>query len=433
MRRGLRVAVAGVLLSVLAIGVSGCAGQPAPAGQWWEGQLHCHSQWSDGDAYPEMVADWYKSHGYHFLALTDHNVLSDDDGKWKPIDKRGSGEAALAQYEAKFGKDYIERRNVNGKLMIRLKTLSEIRSMYDEPGRFRMIQGEEITDTFKTAGQRNGIPVHVNAINLRTLIRPNMGKDIPSTIKNDTLPVWQQSEKTGVPMVAILNHPNWKWCLPAEEILASPCVRFFEVYNGGPDCMNHGDDLHASTDRVWDIVLAHRLSKGDGPLLFGVGADDTHVYTRIDVSDAIPGRSWVTARAKELSPDAITKAMLAGDFYASTGVRLKDVRFDGRTLQVAVDPAEGVTYTIQFIGTKKGCDLSSKPVTDKDGKPVRATRRYTKDIGRVLHEARNTTASYRLQGDDLYVRAKVISSKPTQYPHYDGETEVAWTQPVCRK
>jgi hypothetical protein len=45
--------------------------------RWWKGNLHTHSFWSDGDDFPEMIADWYKTRGYHFLGLSDHNVLSD--------------------------------------------------------------------------------------------------------------------------------------------------------------------------------------------------------------------------------------------------------------------------------------------------------------------------------------------------------------------
>ena len=34
--------------------------------KWWKGNLHTHSQWSDGDDYPEQIAKWYKTNGYHF-------------------------------------------------------------------------------------------------------------------------------------------------------------------------------------------------------------------------------------------------------------------------------------------------------------------------------------------------------------------------------
>ena len=28
--------------------------------RWYRGNMHTHSLWSDGDDYPEMIADWYK-------------------------------------------------------------------------------------------------------------------------------------------------------------------------------------------------------------------------------------------------------------------------------------------------------------------------------------------------------------------------------------
>jgi hypothetical protein len=45
-------------------------------GHWFKGSLHIHSTSSDGERTPEEVLDWYHSRGYHFLALTDHDVLS---------------------------------------------------------------------------------------------------------------------------------------------------------------------------------------------------------------------------------------------------------------------------------------------------------------------------------------------------------------------
>ena len=45
-------------------------------GQWFKGCLHVHSTVSDGKLTPQEVYDWYRSRGYHFLALTDHGFLS---------------------------------------------------------------------------------------------------------------------------------------------------------------------------------------------------------------------------------------------------------------------------------------------------------------------------------------------------------------------
>ena len=45
-------------------------------GHWYKGCLHVHSTASDGRLSPEEVQQWYRSRGYHFVALTDHNVPS---------------------------------------------------------------------------------------------------------------------------------------------------------------------------------------------------------------------------------------------------------------------------------------------------------------------------------------------------------------------
>lgn len=41
-------------------------------GRFWRGNLHCHSTLSDGLLTPDAVCDFYREHGYDFIALTDH-------------------------------------------------------------------------------------------------------------------------------------------------------------------------------------------------------------------------------------------------------------------------------------------------------------------------------------------------------------------------
>ena len=79
-------------LAALAVGTIVLFGCGTESGaRWWKGNLHTHSLWSDGDEYPEVVVDWYKSSGYDFVALSDHNTLAVGD-RW--IDAAGSAGAA---------------------------------------------------------------------------------------------------------------------------------------------------------------------------------------------------------------------------------------------------------------------------------------------------------------------------------------------------
>ena len=59
---------------------SSCAAGDAPTEwQWFKGNTHTHTLWSDGDAAPEVAAAWYRDHGYDFLVLSDHNILSEGE------------------------------------------------------------------------------------------------------------------------------------------------------------------------------------------------------------------------------------------------------------------------------------------------------------------------------------------------------------------
>jgi predicted metal-dependent phosphoesterase TrpH len=49
----------------------------AAAGQWYKGNLHCHSTESDGAISPEHVVSFYQERGYAFLALSDHRRVTD--------------------------------------------------------------------------------------------------------------------------------------------------------------------------------------------------------------------------------------------------------------------------------------------------------------------------------------------------------------------
>lgn len=92
-----------------------------------------------------------------------------------------------------------------------------------------------------------------------------------------------------------------------------------------------------------------------------------------------------------------------------------------------------VTYTTRFIGTRRGYDPDSRSVTDAEGKEIRTTRRYSRDVGATLVEVEGTTARYTLKGDEIYVRAKVISSRQNESSHVPGECESAWLQPIVVK
>lgn len=420
-----------LLLIPLASACRPTAGQPQEEARWWRGNLHTHTLWSDGDDYPEMVIDWYRSHGYDFLALSDHNIIQEGE-KWVEVGDGGNGELAYRRYVERFGEEWVEDSTENGTRMVRLKSLEEYRSLFEEPGAFLLIKSEEISDHFEDK------PIHVNATNISELIPPQGGNSVVEVMQNNVDAVLEQREETGQPMFPHLNHPNFGWALTVEDLLALERERFFEVYNGHPAVHNTGDDHHPSTERMWDILLAERLSRGDEPM-YGIVVDDAHHYHEFQAGSANPGRAWVMVRAASLTPDALIEAMEAGDFYGSTGVALAEVRLDEEGMSIHIDAEEGVTYHTQFIGTlegypppvaSEGVDVHEQDGTDSS--PPIALRRYSEEIGQVLAEAEGVAPSYTFRGNELYVRAKVTSSKPKENPidELREEREAAWVQPI---
>jgi hypothetical protein len=141
-------------------------------------------------------------------------------------------------------------------------------------------------------------------------------------------------------------------------------------------------------------------------------------------------------RAKFLTPEHLILAIREGDFYASSGVTLERVTFDeasGR-LSLQIMPEDGERYVTRFVGTRKGANIVGTPRKNAEGKIVETTLDYTTaegpQIGEVFAEVEGLQPSYTLGGDELYVRAIVISTGIPTFPTKESQQKKAWTQPV---
>lgn len=430
-----------VLAAAMAVACASPAwAEDAPPGakpQWFRGSTHMHSFWSDGDEFPEMVALWYKQHGYEFICLSDHNTLMAGE-RWVKIydEKKPIPMPVFLRYLREFKQPWVETRGKDRQMEVRLKTFDEIRGKLDEPGRFLMIQAEEIT------GKCGEKQVHVNALNLAEPIEPQKAPTVAETLRKDLAEVAEQAKRLGRPILAHVNHPNWKhYDILPEDIAAAPDARFFEVSNANQDSNHFGDGANPGHEQIWDLVNTIRLADMKAPPIFGVATDDTHHYHEFAGNKANPGRAWIMVRAERLSPEAILAAMDRGDFYATTGVELSRVDFDAAagTLSIEVKPQPGAKYTIEFIGTMADFDRAAKtkrPRAAEKPDPVQSPHsplRNNPEVGKVLGSVQGTSADYKLTGKELYVRAVVRSSLPMPNPPAsDNEikNQTAWCQPV---
>jgi len=380
--------------------------QDATAPRWLRGNTHTHTLWSDGDAPPETVIAWYVDHGYEFLVLSDHNLLQKGD-RW--FDVAEGGRLTPAKVEAvaeRFGEAFPELREQDGRTQMRLRRLDELQAMFDRPDEFALIPGEEVTGSFRLA------QIHVNALNVDETIDPIRAESVQATIQAnlDAIAAWGRAK--GRPVLAHLNHPNFRKSLGYRQLAEMRGERFFEVYNGHRSVENERVGDRPSTEEMWDLALVARLhgGAGDGELLYGLATDDAHDHYETDAV-SVPGRGWVMVRCDAVDPDEIVRAMRRGDFHASSGVGLEDVRIEDGRLVVDIDTDEGVAYRTEFIGA----------VRSEDGEAP---------VAEVLASTEADPAVYRFTGKELYVRARVTSSRPHPRPYAKGDLEMAWTQPV---
>jgi hypothetical protein len=385
----------------------------AQEARWWKGNLHTHSLWTDGTEFPELISAWYRDHGYNFVAFTEHDMLQQgerwvdinapDEG-WPP--RNASTRTALPLYRETFG-DWVQERHDGARHLVRLRALDEYRHMYEKAGSFLLLNAEEITD-------RGG--AHVNAFQLARPLLPRGGETAAARTRANLAAVAEQRAETGRRIVAIVNHPNYVWSLTADEIANMEQARLFELYNGHMLTNVRGDSTHPATERMWDIMLSLRHVAARPPI-FAVAVDDAHDFRTTSDTISRPGRGWVMVRAPALESDALFAAIERGDFYASTGVTLRDIDVTADRMRLDIEPDAGATHRTYFMGTRRSAALESGI-----------------GVGEVLAVVDGSSAEYRFGGDERYVRARVVSSRP----HTDPTTgrvlgqQTAWIQPVFR-
>jgi len=138
-----------------------------------------------------------------------------------------------------------------------------------------------------------------------------------------------------------------------------------------------------------------------------MGTDDSHSYHQFGTAYANAGRGWVMVYADSLHPSALIDAMERGDFYASSGVVLKNITVNNKEISLEVQPEAGVNYVIEFVGATRGADKA-----------------------KVLKRVAGSAAKFQLTTQHLFVRARIVSSELKPNPYRDKEVEMAWTQPV---
>ncbi len=162
-------------------------------------------------------------------------------------------------------------------------------------------------------------------------------------------------------------NPNFEWYQYQTDEMISQVegVSFVEIFNGA-----------YQTARPFDILLSQKKK------VFGIGVEDFHLLKHLN-------RGFIKAYVKNKSVESIWESLNNGSFFATNGLDVKIHMTDN-----------GVIH----ITSEDSCDIS-----------------FIGKNGIIIKKDTNTSeSSYRLTGDELYVRSEITN--------YKGE--ICFTQPV---
>lgn len=285
MMTGRKKAFAGTLLTAILLWFAAAA-DPAGADNWYKGNIHCHSNKSDGVISPMLVAEWYRRNSYNFLFITDHDVLTDPE---------------------------------------------EIKSA--ETPRFILIGGEEVSANFDKK------QIHLNALGITETIKPVTA---PAMVEQIQKNIDQINEKGGI---CQFNHFLRGRHIDEDILSRLQGVTLLEVYNMNYDNHNFSAGGLKGTEEIWDGLLSRGMK-----LWGTASDDAHAYHVDFLAEWPCPGRGWITVKAPELTRENILSAIRKGDFYAGNGIVYSDIRITKKSYSLTIEQKKLRAYTTFFIG-----------------------------------------------------------------------------------
>ena len=281
---------------------------------WLKGSTHVHGRPSgdSSEPIPKVIA-WYEAHGYDFIAITDHNRVSE-----------------------------IDRGDTHGKVTVGTGRKGLI-----------VLSGIELTHNpsgcLPPGDKSRKCRIHVNVLGVTG--RPGGKLEWAERKSHQRIDMYQAALLTAKALGGTLvqiNHPQWFWGMQPELLaeLARRGARLVEIANAQFMKWSVGDKDHPSVEELWDSVLMQGLT------MWGVASDDAHDYSGRKHAKWPPGGGWVVVKSRR-DPQAILDAIGAGHFYASNGVVLEHAEVEADELVVEVAAHETGTYTIAWIENGK--------------------------------------------------------------------------------
>lgn len=262
-------------------------------GNWYKGNIHCHTTDSDGMLTPDEVVRLYKDAGYQFLAISDHNIFSDYRSRFDCEDFiiLPAMEASAVLYRDENKKALLKVHHIHG--ILGNKQMQE----EAEKGLFTHLQRYPEWEYF---GNWDGAEVAQKL----------------------------QDELVARGCLTIYNHPVWSR-VREDEFIHTKGLTALEIYNYGTvnESATGYDALR------WDVMLQN------GSRIYATASDDNH---NREAEDSLGG--YIVVKAEELSHEAVIQAILTGNYYSSSGPAIHDWGIKDDVAYVKCSPVSRVNF-----------------------------------------------------------------------------------------
>lgn len=261
-------------------------------GHFYKGNIHSHSVISDGNLTVEQIKNAYKSQGYSFVLVSDHNISANHG-----LQLNDSEFIALQGFE---GNMLVERNGPSKEFHF---------CFLKKPNRY------------------------LGDISFNPYPHLTKVESIPYTGDSSLQEYLDRQLARGY--MAIFNHPYWSY--NTEQDLICLCDRIIgvEIFNSNCEVM----DVTGSAHIFYDMLLRK------GHRLFAFAADDSHNDYPLDSVASDSFGSFIVVKAPSLCEEDIVTAIYEGSFYASQGPEIYQFYLDSDEAVVSCSPACKVYIT----------------------------------------------------------------------------------------
>jgi len=319
-------------------------------GNYYKANLHCHSNISDGRLSPEEIKKAYMDKGYSIVAYTDHDVLIDHS------DLQDENFLPLNGFEVEI----MER--TRGVLTPKQRRRCHICFVALEPDNLTQICWHREKYLFGNAPKyKDQVKFDENEPDYERAYTPERINDM-----------MRRGREGG--FFVTYNHPIWSMEKPS-IYLQYEGMHAMEIFNTSSYVTGRDEYVPQYYDHfLWE-----------NKRIFCVATDDNHNGAPLDALTCDSFGGYIMIKADKLDYRTVTKAMEAGNFYASmNGPEIYDLWFEDGQVHLRCSPSTRVAAS---FGALKG------------------VFRYG------TAEAPITELTFKLDPDDIYFRLSLTNAQ----------------------